>query len=218
MCKAGSFCRSDWNYLFSSKPNKALKRFIYLFSRDQYLIALADSYLTMETDCGDRLCNIDYKILPTCHMYVKTPGNCSIPCNVAECKIEIFHQIRCPVIHCFPKPSTTTVSPFTIAPLPTNSDCSGPVCISLLALNILFFIVIVTGAILGYCFYKKTRRAQYQNIDEIRPIIRGFSNVELRTPSPTPENRFRMAEMGSTLRRFFTRTSATSPDVENSAL
>lgn len=164
----------------------SLKRFSFNFSGFDSIDVR--KVLNMDIDCGSEICQIVYKILPTCHMYIAPPhSTCKIPCSLDECKIETFHNIRCPIIHCTPK--TTTTTPFTTTlPFPTpspNSDCSGPLCISSLVFNAIFLVAIISVSVFAIRSFRKFRMMQRANhllsrFDEERvPIIRGFANVNL---------------------------------------
>lgn len=145
----------------------------------------------MDTDCGSQICHTEFKLVQTCHLYVETPNtNCSIPCNVSPCRVEIFHNIRCPIISCTSKSTTTTMVPFitTVSPTPSPSQCSGPLCISSLTVNGFLAILILLGGIFGYRKIKiREQRRNYINLDDSpnNPIIRGFENVNLTEASET---------------------------------
>lgn len=159
------------------------------FFRNQNLDIVIDSF-KMDVDCGERVCHTEFKILPTCHLYVETPNsNCSIPCVLEPCKVEIYHNIRCPLIFCQDK-TTTTMGPFTtISPTPLP-DCSGPLCYSSLSVNIVLTIAVLLGVIFGAKYIKKLKqRHEYSALEEM-PIMRGYSNAELneRRESHSLEN------------------------------
>lgn len=134
----------------------------------------------MDVDCGSKICHTEFKILPTCHLYVPTPdSNCSIPCILETCNVEIYHNIRCPVILCHEKTTTTSI-PTTISPTPTPPDCSGPLCYTSLSVNAFLAVVILLGFVAGAKYIKKLKqRHAYQPLANDMPIIRGFSNVDL---------------------------------------
>jgi len=144
------------------------------------------------TDCGDQICVTEYKILPTCHLFVPS-GNCSIPCEMINCQVELHHNIRCPIICCYPKTTTTTstVSPMpTVSPSPkSGSVCQSGLCISSVSLNAILLVAFVLAIIFGRRYVKKLKlQRQYSRIDEESPIIRGYSNVELSTPRNETSN------------------------------
>jgi len=142
----------------------------------------------METDCGSNICHIEFKLLPSCHLYVKTPGtNCSIPCFLEECKRELHFNIRCPVILCYPKTTTTTMIPTTtISPMP--DQCSSALCISSVVFNALFIVLFVLCGLWVYNGVKRFRTARnYQGNDEERPIVRN-SRPSARNSSETLDN------------------------------
>lgn len=183
----------------------------------------------MDSDCGTDICHTEFKILPTCHLRVSTPNtNCSIPCNLKPCNVEIHHYIRCPVISCYPKSSTTTPIPTTsIRPTaaPLNPTCTSPICITSVSFNALFLILLALGSFFGFRFYKRqTRRQNYQELanveafgrNENSSILRGFSNVDLATPpneSLQPNQSSSTTNHFATLRKIFQRrTVPQNPD------
>ena len=96
----------------------------------------------MKIDCSDKTCSLEYRVLPTCVMYQPNEKtNCDIPCNLANCSVEVRHFFDCPVWTCQSKGSTTTpapLTPITLAPLPRKGHGEA-LFYSSVAFNILFF-------------------------------------------------------------------------------
>lgn len=151
----------------------------------------------MDTDCGSQICHTEFKLVQTCHLYVETPNtNCSIPCNVSPCRVEIFHNIRCPIISCTSKSTTTTMVPFitTVSPTPSPSQCSGPLCISSLTVNGFLAILILLGGIFGY----RKIKIREQRRNYIEPRFRGrYVQIIVESgvagvPDPNPDTFWRL--------------------------
>ena len=77
-----------------------------------------------KVDCLDKTCSLEYRVLPTCVMYEPNPRtNCDIPCNLANCSVEVRHFFDCPIWTC--KAKGTTPAPFTpvtLKPLPSHGS------------------------------------------------------------------------------------------------
>jgi len=140
-------------------------------------------------DCGDRICTLFFQIVETCILYVKseTHPSCDVPCDIRDCKLEIYHDIECPVWDCALKPNSTTTTiapiPITTSTPPTNfSECSAA-CIIAISFALLF--ALCFGIVLALFvrnrqllifltdrFGRFTEMSDLQNADERTPIIR----------------------------------------------
>lgn len=83
-------------------------------------------------DCGDKVCDVRYQLVPTCLLYViNNNTDCDIPCNLEDCLKEIRLNFVCPIWQCEEKvtTTTTTTSTTTITQLTTtqtpNDDISS---------------------------------------------------------------------------------------------
>ena len=114
---------------------------------------------SMTIDCPDETCWLEFKVLATCVMYVPKPhSNCDIPCNLANCTVEVRHFFDCPVWTCKSKLTTLApdpIQPTTIAPTPAPAHSGTAIGLYVsTAVNVFF------GALFGFGIWKlwKIRR------------------------------------------------------------
>ena len=95
-------------------------------------------------DCGDKVCSLDYRVVPTCIIYMPNPKtDCEIPCKMQNCKVEIKHFVECPLWTCVEKP--TTLIPFTTTHTPTPTvtpSGNNDALYSSLAMNTLLIVAL----------------------------------------------------------------------------
>lgn len=129
---------------------------------------------TMTIDCPDKTCWLEYRVVPICHMYISNSHtNCDIPCNMANCTIEIRHFFDCPIWTCngklttLPPMPTSTVSP--LPPAPANSGSNVGLYFSI-AGNFLF------GIFIGFGIWKlwQIRRNRTANSDPLATVESGI--------------------------------------------
>ena len=66
------------------------------------------------TDCGDKVCSLEFHVLPNCIIHLPTNiSTCTIPCVMSGCKTELHHFISCPVWICSPITTTSTTQSTT---------------------------------------------------------------------------------------------------------
>lgn len=109
--------------------------------------------------------------------------SCNIPCVTTGCKIEVHHDMNCPIWICEPNPDpTTTMSPSSSSeptPDPPQPDHSTSFSVSIF-FNILFGLVLLAVlASYGFRRFKKTRQ--------------NYNRIEMRTfgesdPTQSREN------------------------------
>ena len=138
-------------------------------------------------DCGTRLCVLTFQIVLNCIIYTKPdhPSQCNIPCNLNDCKTEIFHDVSCPVWSCVDKPTSTTMIPPTPpTPTPTpsgSSGCSSAACITASSFASLFAVASIFFFIL-FIRNRNTLISLRRNLfDEETPIIRGRYGISGQT-------------------------------------
>ena len=102
---------------------------------------------TMTIDCPDKTCWLEYRVVPICHMYISNAHtNCDIPCNLANCTVEIKHFFDCPIWTCNGKLTTLPPNPTsTLSPLPPAHSGSNLGLYFSIAGNILFGMFIAFG-------------------------------------------------------------------------
>ena len=132
----------------------------------------------MKVDCPDKECTLEYRVLPTCVMYQPNPGSdCDIPCNLANCKVEVRHFFDCPVWSC--TSFTTTSLPPTLSPLPHHGSSDGALYSSV-AVNL--FLVLVGGFLVHKI--RKLRRNAHQPLSDVESgIIRNRPPSSSSVPS-----------------------------------
>ena len=113
-------------------------------------------------DCGDRTCDVEYRLLPTCilHVDISEEKHCQYPCSTTNCATELHNFMLCPTWICTSK-TTTTSSPTlpTLSPWPTSStNCSASSCIPSLVFNGLFGLLFLSIAAFVYFTWKRNRR------------------------------------------------------------
>ena len=157
-------------------------------------------------DCGDRLCEVEYRLLPNCILYtdISEDKHCAYPCSTTNCVTELHHFMLCPTWICTPK-STTTASPplSTLTPWPTSSsNCSGSICVPSLVFNGLFGIIILAGIALFLAYRRRNERlvafyhsstnplfdaeAGFDYFQNQRPIIRNSTARSSRSSERDP--------------------------------
>lgn len=101
-------------------------------------------------DCGSKICQEEFRILPTCIIYVdkSEEEKCEYPCSEKNCQKEIHHLIECPVWICSDKTTTTPASTTTLGPDPYHPQCSSPLCISSVSINGILILVAIIGLVL----------------------------------------------------------------------
>lgn len=118
-------------------------------------------------DCGDRVCEVEYRLLPNCVIYtdISEDRHCDYPCSTTNCATELHHFMICPTWSCTSKstttPSTTTASPplSTLVPWPTSSsNCSASICVPSLVVNGLFGIIILAAIALFVVYRRRNQR------------------------------------------------------------
>lgn len=159
----------------------------------------------MDTDCGSTICHIEFKVLPSCHLYVKTPGtNCSIPCFLENCKKELHFNVRCPVILCYPKTTTTTTMAPTTTVSPLPNECSNALCISSVVFNLLLLLILIFGGIWVFKKVKHLHRARtYQQVEAERPVARNLENPIFEDIPLISNERPQEISTGTRMRRWF---------------
>lgn len=158
-----------------------------------------DALTTSEVECDTTICDLEVKLLPTCHLRIETPDrpNCSIPCSVDSCKVEIHHRIRCPIWTCKEKESTTTPATIitTVKPGPTPPSECGTFCLSMASVNGLFLLFFLILAI--YLVVRKVRNRRARGYEEVEgaPLLdaAGFVEVAFNAPQP-PANQAEPAD------------------------
>ena len=118
-------------------------------------------------DCGNRTCEVEYRLLQNCVIYtdISPDQHCEYPCSTSNCATELHHFMLCPTWFCTSKstttPSTTTPNPplSTLVPWPTSSStCSGSVCVPSLVINGLFGIIILGFIALLIIYRRRNQR------------------------------------------------------------
>ena len=147
--------------------------------------------MVTEMDCGDRLCDVDYRLLPTCILYVdmNEEKHCQYPCSTTNCATELHNFMLCPTWTCTSKTTTTPSTPLsTLSPWPTSStNCSGSVCVPSLVFNGLFGILLLGLAALLWTCWKRNQRlsAFYNYHSSTNPLFEaeaGFDYFENQRP------------------------------------
>ena len=157
-------------------------------------------------DCGDRVCQVEYHLLPNCILYtdISEDKHCAYPCSTSNCVTELHHFMLCPTWMCTSK-STTTVSPplSTLTPWPTSSsNCSGSICVPSLVFNGLFGIMILAAIALFVAYRRRNERlmaffhsstnpmfdaeAGFDYFQNQRPIIRNSTARSSRSSERDP--------------------------------
>lgn len=76
-------------------------------------------------DCGDKICDVRYQLVPTCIYYVfSNNSNCDIPCNLEGCLKEIRLNFVCPIWQCEEKVTTTTLTPLTTTSISSTTTAA----------------------------------------------------------------------------------------------
>lgn len=152
-----------WNKKYVLSVGNLLKSFYfreiksYLADKPQIAQRKAVLLDEVEKDCGDRLCTSEIRFLPTCVMYldISESEKCLYPCSTTGCIAETHHFINCPTWTCYDK-TTTTVSPDpTSKPAEPLPQCSTPLCISSVTLNVLIFLA--CGTTVAVVLWRRSR-------------------------------------------------------------
>ena len=113
-------------------------------------------------DCGDRVCEMEYRLLPNCILYtdISEEKHCQYPCSTTNCATQIHNFIMCPTWTCMSKTTTTPSPPLsTLTPWPTSSsNCSSTICVPSLVFNGLFGIIILLGIAVFVYFYRRSNQ------------------------------------------------------------
>jgi len=179
-----------------------------------------------ERDCVDRFCILNFEVVENCIVYSasETHRTCDVPCDVRDCKLEIFHNVMCPLWVCTLKPTTPSPSP---SPSPSPPEppspfsCSTPSCVAAASSSGVMGIFLVFLAIL---LWKKTnlahrlraRLSNYERLDDpesnmlrervdMSPIVTGSAplNTDANVNQPASLNRTSMVNESSSLNSFF---------------
>ena len=162
--------------------------------------------LISEMDCGDRVCEVEYHLLPNCLLYtdISEDKHCAFPCSTSNCATELHHFMLCPVWSCTSKSTTTPSTPLsTLTPWPKSSSyCSASVCVPSLVFNGLFGIMIVAAVALFLIYRRRNQRlmafyhsstnplfeaeAGFDYFQNQRPIIRNSTSRSSRTSERDP--------------------------------
>ena len=157
-----------------------------------------EKMMEITKDCTHRVCELTFAIVNTCILYLKTDENtCDVPCDTRDCKIEVHHEIRCPIWTCKRKPTTTTTTSSTTylpeptwppSPAPSTGDCYTAACISAST----FAAILTLAVIILIILFVKNRRilrnlrarlSQYTRVDDDNtPILRGSSLNQRSAP------------------------------------
>jgi len=145
-------------------------------------------------DCPDRVCSFEHRLEPICNLFLPTPGtDCTIPCKMEHCKVEIRHFIDCPIWTCVEKPSTLVPFPTTTPnPTPTAKPDSDtiPYLYASLALNTL--LLTFCGLFLASVCRRRLRTTPNNSTADIDlergpPIIRN-QNLMANQPASSATN------------------------------
>lgn len=161
-------------------PNENVYESAQLMAKDKWNFETYEQWQQQlfgvkETDCGDRICSLEHRILPTCILYLPNPNtDCNIPCKMENCKKEIHYFFDCPLWECVPK--TTTISPPVPTPTPAEPSHNAVLYVSI-ALNALFVVCFVLFFYKAFQSFRQMRLRQREtgntrNADLERGIIR----------------------------------------------
>ena len=120
--------------------------------------------MVTEMDCGDRFCDVEYHLKPTCVIYVDVSPDkpCQYPCSTTNCATELHNFMLCPTWSCTSKTTTTPNPPgpplTTLSPLPTASSCSASVCVPSLVFNGIFGIMILAAVALFMLYRRRNQQ------------------------------------------------------------
>ena len=126
-------------------------------------------------DCGDKQCNVEYRVLPDCFLVLETNNtNCQIPCIMDGCDKELHHFIACPIWNCeaiTTSTSTTTTSPTTTVtstttehpkPKPIGPSQMSPLIYTSIVLNILFVGILLAYLIVRFRIWITTQLSRFR--------------------------------------------------------
>ena len=151
-------------------------------------------------DCLDRTCEVEYRLLPQCVLYVNNDqGSCQYPCSFLNCKTESHQYIVCPIWSCSEKTTTSPTPPLpTLVPFPTSSSSGLTTSI---VFNVLFGIIIL--ALVGLYLLRRRQNQRltayisatnplfesgYDLFNNQGPIIRNAERAPLIPRSPPRRN------------------------------
>ena len=134
-------------------------------------------------DCGDRSCEVEYRLLPNCVLYVDIDkdSSCQYPCSFVNCQTEVHQYTVCPIWTCTGKTTTPSPPPATLVPFPTNSSSSS--LITSIVFNVLFGIIIL--AIVGFFLIRRrqNRRLTAYLSQQTNPLfVSGFDLFNNQRP------------------------------------
>ena len=163
----------------------------------------------MTIDCPDKTCWLEFRVVPTCVMYVpKDHSNCDIPCNLVNCSVEVRHFFDCPIWTCNGKLTTLPPDPTssTISPLPPAPSSGSNVALYLSTSANVLFVLCIAFAIWQVRKYRRNRRSysdpsgslesgiirsrdgssmRHFTLDdpEVEPLLSGTASARIEPPS-----------------------------------
>ena len=138
--------------------------------------------IVSEMDCGDRVCEVEYHLLPNCILYtdLSEDKHCQFPCSTANCATELHNFMMCPIWSCSSKATTTPNPPLsTLSPWPTSSsNCSSTICVPSLVVNGLFGIIILGFVALFIIYRRRNQRLSAFYHSETNPLFEAEAGLD----------------------------------------
>lgn len=191
-----------------------LERGLKYFFNFSYFMQMA---MASGIDCGDKTCDVEYRLLPNCVIYVDNDEQnaCQYPCSFLNCKTELHAFTVCPIWSCSEKSTTTPSPPLpTLVPFPTSSS-NGSLTTSIV-FNVLFGMIIL--ALVGLYLLRRRQNQRltayisatnplfesgFDLFSNQRPIIRNSERDLLIPRSPPRRNSNPPTQVPSQIPNFY---------------